>query len=195
MQGMSPRAFASAAAFRKWLTQNHDRASELLVRLAKSGAGAGLTYKQALDEALCFGWIDGVRRGLGETSFSVRFTPRKPKSYWSKVNLAHAARLEAAGRMHAAGRAALARGEKAPEGRYSFESRVTELEPGLLRRFKAEKRAWADFQARPPWYRRVSSFWVMSAKKPETRERRFELLLACARKGLTIPMLTRKPRK
>jgi len=194
MRNMNPRAFSSAASFRAWLEKNHTRKSELHVHCAKAGSRRGLTYKQALDEALCFGWIDGVRRSIDEQGFSVRFTPRKPRSYWSKVNLAHAARLEAEGRMHAAGLAAL-RGRVEREARYSFEAGPRELDAALLKRFRAEKRAWADFQARPPWYRRTSSFWVMSAKRPETRAKRFELLLECSREGITIPLLTRKPAK
>jgi uncharacterized protein YdeI (YjbR/CyaY-like superfamily) len=191
---MRPTGFPSAARLRAWLVKNHAREQELLLRCAKVGAGKGVTYRQALDEALCFGWIDGVRRSIDETCFSVRFTPRKPRSYWSRINIARAKELEKQGRMHAAGLAAF-RGRIEREPRYSFESAARELEPGLLRQFKAEKRAWACFEAQPPWYRRTSSFWVMSAKKPETRARRFELLLECSREGSTIPMLTRKPRK
>jgi uncharacterized protein YdeI (YjbR/CyaY-like superfamily) len=191
---MDPTPFRSSARFRAWLQKNHGRRSELLVSCAKAGAGTGLSYKQALDEALCFGWIDGVRRSIDETCFSVRFTPRKPKSYWSAVNIRRARELEAEGRMHAAGLAVF-RGRVEREARYSFESRPRALAPELERRFRAQKRAWADFQARPPWYRRTSSFWVMSAKQPETRARRFELLLECSKKGVTIPMLTRAPKR
>ena len=191
---MAATPFRSSARFRAWLARNHARRTELLVSCAKAGAGSGLTYKQALDEALCFGWIDGVRRSIDETCFSVRFTPRKPRSYWSAVNVRRARELEAEGRMHAAGLAAF-RGRVERPPRYSFESPAPVLAPELARRFRAEKRAWSDFQARPTWYRRTSTFWVMSAKKPETRARRFELLLACSRKGVTIPMLTRMPKR
>ncbi len=191
---MEPTPFRSSIQFRTWLLRNHAKRTELLVSCAKAGAGAGLTYKQALDEALCFGWIDGVRRSIDEQCFCVRFTPRKPRSYWSAVNFRRARELEAEGRMHAAGLAAF-RGRVEREPRYSFESKARALAPELERRFRAQKRAWADFEGRPPWYRRTSSFWVMSAKQPETRARRFELLLECSRKGTTIPMLTRTPKR
>src|SRR5690349_20331968 len=102
-RAMGPTPFRSSAQFRAWLAKNHARRTELLVSCAKAGAGAGLTYKQALDVALCFGWIDGVRRSSDERCFSVRFTPRKPKSYWSAVNVRRAQELEAEGRMHASG--------------------------------------------------------------------------------------------
>jgi len=191
---MEPTSFRSSAQFRAWLSKHHAQKTELLLSCAKVGAGKGLTYKQALDEALCFGWIDGVRRSIDETCFSVRFTPRKPKSYWSAVNIRRARELEAEGRMHAAGLAAF-RGRVEREPKYSFESPSRAFAPELERRFRARKRAWADFQARPPWYRRTSTFWVMHAKLPETRARRFALLLECSQKGVTIPMLTRKPKR
>ena len=191
---MGPTPFRSSAHFRAWLTKNHSKKTELLVSCAKAGAGAGLTYKQALDEALCFGWIDGVRRAIDARCFSVRFTPRKPKSYWSAVNIRRAKELEAEGRMHAAGLSVF-RGRVEREPKYSFESRASAFTPELERRFRAQKRAWADFENRPPWYRRTSTFWVMQAKKPETRARRFELLLECSKKGVTIPMLTRGPKR
>jgi uncharacterized protein YdeI (YjbR/CyaY-like superfamily) len=188
---VTPRSFPSPAAFRSWLERRHGTTAELVVRCFKVHAAArGLTYRQALDEALCFGWIDGVRHGLDEDSFSVRFTPRKRGSYWSAVNRKRAAELEAEGRMHAAGRAALPSGP-APQGRYSFERREASLSPGLLRRLRAEAAAHAFFSAQPPWYRRTSVFWVMSAKQEATRERRFLVLLECSRAQRTIPPLTR----
>jgi len=191
---MEPTPFRSSARFRAWLSKNHAQKAELLVSCAKVGAGRGLTYKQALDEALCFGWIDGIRRSIDELCFSVRFTPRKPKSYWSAVNIRRARELEAEGRMHAAGLAAF-RGRVARPPSYSFEAQSRAFAPELERRFRARKRAWADFQARPPWYRRTATFWVMHAKLPETRARRFELLLECSKKAVTIPVLTRGPKR
>ncbi len=178
---MTPRAFRSAAAFRSWLDAHHATESELLVRCFKKEARRrGMTYAEALDEALCFGWIDGVRRSLDEHSFCVRFTPRKAKSYWSAVNRRHAERLEAEGRMHAAGRAAFGRAAEAEAGKYSFEGRPQELSPAFEKRLRARPRAWAFYQQQPPWYRRTSAFWVMSAKRAETRERRLLELIACS---------------
>lgn len=191
---MSIATFASQEKFRAWLEQNHRNTAELIVRCYKANAaGKGLTYKQALDEALCFGWIDGVRRALDEESFSTRFTPRKPKSKWSAVNVKRATELQAEGRMHAAGTAAFAAREPAMAAGYSYESRPAELDKQLLAKLKANKRAWAFFQAQPPWYRRTSSFWVMEAKREEARERRLAELITRSAKGEPIKLLDRRP--
>ncbi|HKA90431.1 MAG TPA: YdeI/OmpD-associated family protein [Haliangiales bacterium] len=185
-----PRAFASAAEFRAWLAR-HAGEPELVVRLYKTHARArGMTYKEALDEALCFGWIDGVRRSIDADTFSVRFTPRKPKSYWSAVNIRRARELEAEGRMAPAGLAAF-RDRAVARERYSFESRVRELGPAETKALRARARAWAYYQAQPPWYRRTSAFWVMSAKKAETRARRLAQLIAASEKGEPIGPLRR----
>jgi uncharacterized protein YdeI (YjbR/CyaY-like superfamily) len=191
---MSIATFASQEKFRAWLQQNHRSTAELIVRCYKaSAAGKGLTYKQALDEALCFGWIDGVRRALNEESFSTRFTPRKPKSKWSAVNVKRATELQAEGRMHATGAAVFAAREPAMAAGYSYESRPAELDKPLLAKLKANRRAWAFFQAQPPWYRRTSSFWVMEAKREETRERRLAELITRSAKGEPIKLLDRRP--
>jgi uncharacterized protein YdeI (YjbR/CyaY-like superfamily) len=183
------RAFGDAARFRAWLERHHATVAELVVRCHKtSRAREGLTYRQALDEALCFGWIDGVRRSVDAVSFAVRFTPRKPGSAWSRVNVARAAELKADGRMQPAGLAALAR-RRTTE--YSYEARPQTLAPAFLRRLREHGAASAFFQAQPPWYRRTSAFWVMSAKRPETRERRFAVLLASATAGARVPLLQR----
>jgi len=180
-------AFASAARFRAWLERHHARERELEVRLFKKHAShRGLGYREALEEALCFGWIDGVTHALDDDSYQVRFTPRRPGSRWSMVNIRHARRLEAAGRMHAAGLAAFRARDEADARRYSFEARPVALAPAFARKFRARARAWAFFQARPPWYRRTSSFWVMSAKRPETRERRLQQLIERSEQGLLI---------
>lgn len=189
----APRAFRSAAAFRAWLTKHHAQADELVVRLFKvHAADRGLTYADALDEALCFGWIDGVRRGYDADTFLIRFTPRKPRSIWSKVNVAKVEKLIAAGRMTAAGLAAYRARQAKRTGIYSFERETMPLAPAFLKRFRANAKAWAFYLAQPPWYRRTSSYWVMHAKRPETRLRRFEILLSHSAKGATIPPLTRK---
>ncbi|MEX2179949.1 MAG: YdeI/OmpD-associated family protein [Gemmatimonadaceae bacterium] len=186
-----PRSFRTSAAFRAWLLKNHDAARELTLRLFKVHAShRGIGYREALDEALCFGWIDGVRRSLDEDSFTQRFTPRKAKSNWSAVNLRRVKELEAEGRMHPSGTAAV----NAHDGRpapYSFESAPRTLAPDFLRTFRAKKRAFAFFEAQPPGYRRLSAFWVMSAKRPETRASRFGILLECSARGARIPLLDR----
>jgi uncharacterized protein YdeI (YjbR/CyaY-like superfamily) len=191
---MSIATFASQRKFRAWLEQHHRTAAELLVRCYKTHAkDKGLTYRQALDEALCFGWIDGVRRAVDDESFSTRFTPRKPKSKWSVVNIKRAKELQAEGRMHSAGEAAFAARDGATSKRYSYESRPAQLDAGSLKKLRASKRAWAFFQAQPPWYRRTSVFWVMEAKREETRERRLAELIARSAKREPINLLDRRP--
>ena len=185
--------FASRQEFREWLQKNHRTAPELQVRCFKVAfADQGLTYREALDEALCFGWIDGVRRSLDNHSFSNRFSPRRPKSKWSTINLRRAAELLAEGRMHPAGEAAFAARSTGTHRRYSYESRPTQLDAGSLKKLRANKRAWAFFQAQPPWYRRTSSFWLMDAKREETRERRLAELIARSAKGEPIKLLDRR---
>jgi len=181
------RAFSGPAEFRAWLERHRDTTPEIFVRCRKVGAAReGLTYLQALDEALCMGWIDGVRHALDATSFSVRFTPRKPKSAWSTVNIRRYAELEAEGRVHPAGAKAFA--ARVTSG-YSFESRPRALAPAFLRRFRSRPSAYRFFEAQPPWYRRSASFWVMSAKRPETRVRRLDVLIGCSERGQGIPPL------
>jgi len=193
---MNISTFASRHEFREWLEKNHRTAPELLVRCYKVQASdKGLTYRQALDEALCFGWIDGVRRALDDESFSTRFTPRKPKSKWSAVNIKRANELQAEGQMHSAGETAFAAREAATSRRYSYETRPRQLDTGSLKKLRANKRAWAFFQAQPPWYQRTSTFWVMEAKRKETRERRLAELIARSAKGEPIKLLDRRPGK
>src|SRR5687767_2971941 len=159
---MTLAAFPSQQAFRTWLARHHKTASELVVRCRKAHAKQkGLTYAQAVDEALCFGWIDGVRRSVDAGSFSVRFSPRKPKSIWSAVNIRKATELEAAGRMRAAGRAAFAAREERSSKRYSYESKAGALDPVFEGELKRNRGAWEFFQSQSPWYRRTSVFWVM----------------------------------
>ncbi len=191
---MSIATFASQEKFRAWLEQHHQSASELLVRCYKTNTREkGLTYRQALDEALCFGWIDGVRRAVDEESFSTRFTPRKPRSKWSAVNIERATQLQGQGRMHPAGETAFAARKDAAAKQYSYKSRATRLDKRLLAKLKANKRAWQFFQAQAPWYQRTSSFWVMEAKREETRERRLAELIARSAKGEPIKLLDRRP--
>jgi uncharacterized protein YdeI (YjbR/CyaY-like superfamily) len=189
---MALATFPSPEAFRAWLAQHHKTASELVVRCSKAQAkDRGLTYAEALDEALCFGWIDGVRRRVDGESFSVRFSPRKPKSIWSAVNIRKAAALEAAGRMRPSGRAAFAAREERSSKRYSYESKPKALDPAFEGKLKRHKKAWDFFRSQAPSYRRTSIFWVMEAKREETRARRFATLLACSAKGERIPLLRR----
>jgi uncharacterized protein YdeI (YjbR/CyaY-like superfamily) len=186
-------AFKTPAAFRSWLAKNYNTSSELLLRLFKvHAADRGVTYAQALDEALCYGWIDGVRRSVDADSFSVRFTPRKPQSIWSRVNIGHAERLIKAGRMAEPGLSAFQARDEKRTAVYSFENRPKQLSPDLARKFKANKAAWTFFEKQAPYYRRTVAFWVMSAKQESTRVRRLEALVDCCSRGTTIPLMKRK---
>lgn len=180
---MAPRFFRNAAAFRTWLEKHHAGASELIVGFRKVGSGIpSMTWPESVDEALCFGWIDGVRRRVDDVSYVIRFTPRRKGSIWSAVNLAKVEALIAAKRMHPAGLAAFeARSEKRT-GLYSFEQEhPVELAPLEAREFRKNKPAWKYFQAVAPSYRKAITYWVISAKQPGTRARRLALLVeACA---------------
>ncbi len=190
----TPTHFSTAAQFRAWLRKSHRKADSIILRIAKAhAADRGIAYAEALDEALCFGWIDGVRRRLDEDSFSIRFTPRKPRSIWSLVNVRHAERLIEAERMSEAGLAAFAARAESRTGVYSFEQRPTTLAPEYAKRFRAAKRAWRYFNQEAPSYRGTSTYWVMSAKRPETRRKRLAILMACSTRGERIPQLRRAP--
>ena len=189
------RGFSGPAAFRGWLERRHDREAELLVRCFKvHAADRGLTYSQAVDDALCWGWIDGVRRSLDADSFSVRFSPRKAGSVWSAVNIRRAKTLLAAGRLAAPGKAAF-EARRSAKGVYSFESKPTDLPAAMKRRFRSHADAFRFWSAQPPGYRRTVAFWVLSAKQEATRERRLGVVIACSARAQRIPLLARdRPR-
>jgi len=192
---MKPKFFSSPEQFRQWLEQSHDSAEELLVGFHKKDSGKkSVTYAQALDEALCYGWIDGVRRSLDETSYTIRFTPRKPKSIWSNVNVRHVERLQKEGRMAEPGLRAYARRDPKRTGIYAFENEAREFSPEFEKRFRANKAAWQFFQTEPPSIRRTCIFWVMSAKKEETRVRRLDQLITRAAQGIRSGVMETKSR-
>ena len=183
-----PTFFQTAADFRRWLEAHHATHGELLVGFHKAGSGKlSITYPEALDAALCFGWIDGVRRSLDVTSYTVRFTPRKPTSIWSAVNVRHVARLRASGAMHPAGLAVFLGRDRSRSKLYSHENRPKPLSPAYARRFKANRKAWTWFETQAPSYRRVAAWWVMNAKQEATRERRLETLIASSADGRRAP--------
>ena len=188
---MRPVFFDSPAAFRAWLEENHETARELWVGYHKRATGKpSLTWPESVDEALCFGWIDGIRKSIDEKRYKIRFTPRQPRSRWSAINIARVKVLEKAGRMRAAGRRVFAQWGGDEKRVYSYEQRHTAtLSPAHERRFRAAKKAWALFQAQPPSYRRTIAWWIASAKKEETRERRFATLLEGARDGYVPPLM------
>jgi uncharacterized protein YdeI (YjbR/CyaY-like superfamily) len=190
---MKPRFFSSPEKFREWLEQNHDSATELLLGFHKKSSGKkSVTYSEALDEALCYGWIDGVRKNLDETSYTIRFTPRKPRSIWSNVNVKHVERLTKERRMRPAGIEAYARRDPKRTGIYAFENRPREFSPELEKAFRKNKAAWSFFEKQPPGYKRVIVFWVMEAKKEETRIKRFKQLVDLCEQGLRLGLLQLK---
>jgi uncharacterized protein YdeI (YjbR/CyaY-like superfamily) len=182
-----PTYFATEADFRRWLECNHDKADELLVGFWKKGSGRpSIDWPQARDQALCFGWIDGVRKSLGDEAYTIRFTPRRKGSIWSKVNLERFEALKAAGLMTAAGERALTE-SIGPSGVYAYEKPLAALSAEDEAQFRKNKRAWADWEKRPPGYRKVVLHWVTSAKKPETRARRLGILIESSAAGEKIP--------
>ena len=191
------RFFASPAAFRAWLATHHESASELWVGFHRKGTGRpSLTWPESVDEALCFGWIDGVRKRVDDERYVIRFTPRKPASAWSAVNLAKMEALLAEGRVKPAGLAAYERRSEAKSRIYSYEQRrQATFPPELARRFRAEKGAWKFFAAQPPGYRSIATFWVVSAKREETRLRRLQKLIDCSAEGRRLPQLAPPERK
>ncbi len=192
---MKPKFFATPQAFRNWLEKNHATKTELFVGFHKKDSGKkSITYKQALDEALCFGWIDGVRKRLNDTSFVQRFTPRRAKSIWSLINVRHVERLRKEGRMQPAGLAAFEQRQAKRTGVYSFENRPRELSVEFMKQFQSNKKAWDFFQSEPPYIKRVCIFWVMSAKKEETKIRRLEQLIESSAKGQRRGVLETKPK-
>lgn len=182
-----PTFFATEADFRHWLWANHEAAPELLVGFWKKGSGkASVDWPQARDQALCFGWIDGVRKSLGEEAYTIRFTPRRRGSIWSKVNIERFAALKADGRMTAVGERAFEE-NKGKRGVYAYENAPSELAPQDEALLRLNKGAWADWEKRPPSYRRVVTHWITSAKKPETRARRLATLIESSAAGEKIP--------
>ncbi len=182
---MKPRFFAKPSDFRAWLAKYHLSASELVVGFYRKGTGrASITWPESVDEALCFGWIDGIRRRLDETSYRIRFTPRRRGSTWSAINIARVAELTKRGRMRAAGLAAFRRRTDDKSSIYAYEQRRNAtLTPAQRRSFRANKRAWAFFQAQAPSYQRTVSYWMISARKEETRGRRLARLIEYSARG------------
>ena len=187
---MKATFFKTGAHFRAWLEKNHDKVDELLVGFYKVASGkSSTTYQQALDEALAFGWIDGVRRSIDEVSYSIRFTPRRPRSIWSAVNIKRVYELEAAGRMMPPGTAAFAKREEERSTIYSYERASAQFSRESLAKFKANPAAWKFFEAQAPYYKRLMTHRVESAKRAETRAKRLDQLIAISAKGERIPLM------
>src|SRR4051812_1821885 len=190
---MDPIFFETPADFRAWLAANYTTAEFLWVGFYKKGSGRpSITWPESVDEALCYGWIDGVRKGLGAESYTIRFTRRKPGSAWSNVNVGRVRALADLGRMRPAGLAAFEARKEDRSGIYSHEQGDIDLpEPyrGLLR---GDAAAWEFFENQPPSYRKAASWWVASARKEETRRRRLDSLAACSARGERVPRFTWK---
>jgi uncharacterized protein YdeI (YjbR/CyaY-like superfamily) len=195
-ESTKPRFFATPGRFRAWLEKNHERTPVLLVGFHKKDSGRpSITWQEAVDQALCFGWIDGVRRSIDGGSYTIRFTPRKPRSTWSAVNIRRTKELIALGLVHAAGLQAFARRSDEKSAIYSYEQRHNAaLDGSEEKQFRAEKAAWAFFEAQAPSYRRTAAYWVVSAKRPETRARRLATLIGDCAAGRRIAPLARAPR-
>lgn len=185
-----PLAFPTPGKLRAWFARHATRRDELWIRFYKLATGKpSVTYGEALDEALCVGWIDGLKRSLDAESYVQRFTPRRPGSYWSAINVAKAEALVAAGRMTPAGLAAFEQRERSAEARYSYENRPAELPPAAAAALRADRAAWTFWSAQPPGYRKAATWHVISAKRAETQARRLAALIACSARGERIPQL------
>ena len=183
--------FQSPSEFRTWLEEHHNSSSELWVGFHKKSSGKpSITWPEAVDEALCFGWIDGVRKSIDESSYTIRFTPRKPRSNWSSVNIQRVGELTELGRMQPAGLKAFHERDEEKSKQYSYERATRKLDGIYEEQFRANTKAWEFFQAQPPSYQKVASWWVISARKEETRLKRLATLIADSEKGQKLAMFT-----
>jgi uncharacterized protein YdeI (YjbR/CyaY-like superfamily) len=183
---MEATYFASPGEFRKWLGRNHHKVMELWVGYYKKGTGKpSLTWPESVDEALCYGWIDGIRKSVDPDRYMIRFTPRRPGSTWSKINIRKVGELSRLGRMQPAGIAAFGKRDEKKSAAYSFEN-ASRLSPGFEQRFKRNKKAWSFFESKAPYYRKVCIHWVMSAKQEETRMKRLNILINDSAEGRII---------
>ncbi len=193
----NPVFFSAPAEFRKWLEEHHDKKQELLVGFYKKGSGKpSLTWPESVDQALCFGWIDGIRRSVDEVSYSIRFTPRKTSSTWSTVNIDRVNELTKLDLMRPAGLKAFSERQEKRSGIYAYEQKeVAQLDEAHQQQFEANQKAWNFFQTQAPWYQRTVTWWVVSAKKEETKLKRLATLIEVSEKGQTVAGLTRPTRK
>jgi uncharacterized protein YdeI (YjbR/CyaY-like superfamily) len=181
---MNPTFFTKSSDFRKWLQKNHQKENELLVGFYKVGSGKpSMTWPESVDQALCFGWIDGVRQSIDKDSYQIRFTPRKKTSIWSSVNIRKFEELAKQGLMQTAGFASFEHRTEKKSGIYAFEQKEVNLSPDFIRLFKVNKKGWKYFQALAPSYQKTSANWVMSAKQETTQIKRLMQLIADSESG------------
>jgi uncharacterized protein YdeI (YjbR/CyaY-like superfamily) len=180
---LKPRYFRTPAEFRTWLEKNHAKASELWVGFCKKASGTpSITWPESVDEALCFGWIDGIRKRVDEISYKIRFTPRRRGSIWSAVNIKRARELRKRKRMRPAGLKAFEARVEYRSGIYSYEQRRPELPAPYAKLMKRSRKAWEFFQGQSPSYRKMAGWWIVSAKKEETRLMRLKKLIQLSAK-------------
>lgn len=190
---MKPTFFPTPADFRRWLERHHDREPELLVGFYKKGSGKpSITWPESVDEALSFGWIDGVRKRIDDESYTIRFTPRRPGSNWSLINIRRVGELRKLDRMHPAGLRAFEQRKEEKSGIYTYENAPRTLPPEMEKQFRANRKAWKWYAAQPPGYHRVTTWWILSGKKEETRTRRLEGLIEASAEGRRVGLLTPK---
>lgn len=184
---MEPVFFADKTEFRKWLEQNHDKEKELLVGFYKKGTGReNMTWSDSVDVALCFGWIDGVRRSIDSESYYNRFTPRRAGSNWSKINIDKVEALKRQGLMHPSGLEAYEKRKKHKSGVYSYENYPVQLPPELEQLFRKNKKAWSFYEKQAPSYRKIICRWIMDGKQEATRLRRLDKAIAASAEGKKI---------
>ncbi|MFL5765566.1 MAG: YdeI/OmpD-associated family protein [Bacteroidia bacterium] len=184
---MSPTFFSTPALFRKWLEKNHKKEKELLVGFYKVGSGIpSMTWPESVDEALCFGWIDGVRKSLGKESYTIRFTPRKPNSIWSTVNVKKMEALTKKGLMKPEGLAAFQHRKEHRSGIYTHELASIELSKEFEKIFRSNKKAWTFFSSQAPYYQKVIRKWIMTAKQEETRIKRLNKAIDLSEQGKRV---------
>jgi uncharacterized protein YdeI (YjbR/CyaY-like superfamily) len=187
---MEPIYFKSQEEFRIWLERNHKTETELLVGYYKVDSGfPSITWSQSVDQALCFGWIDGIRRSIDNKRYCIRFTPRKPTSIWSKINIDKVGELKKKGLMHPMGLAAFNKRKKSKSGIYSFENRPEKLSDDLETVFKTSKTAWDYFLSQAPSYKKMVTFWIMSARQEKTRLARLEKLKSASEKQTRLTFM------
>ena len=187
---MTPTYFATQQDFRNWLEKNHEKETELLVGFYKVDSGKpSITWPQSVDQALCFGWIDGIRKSVDSESYCIRFTPRKPKSTWSAINIQKVEVMNKLGLMFPAGLAAFEKRKEQKSAIYSYENKPEKLTSEYELAFKAHPKAWANFQSQPPSYQRTAIYWVMSAKQEPTRQKRLNELISDSEDKLKIKPL------
>jgi uncharacterized protein YdeI (YjbR/CyaY-like superfamily) len=186
----TPNFFSTKSSFRKWFEKNHDKATELLVGFYKVNSGKqSLTWSESVDEAICFGWIDGIRKSIDAESYSIRFTPRKPGSIWSAINIQKVENLSKQGLMHPSGIAAFQKREEKKSAIYSYEKAPEKLSDDFLKKFKSNKKAWNFFQSMAPSYQRTAIHLVMTAKQEITKLKRLDELIKDSEAGRKIKRL------